>query len=208
MSQWPGLAFIVPFCRNEEIYDEAAFHRLAERDRSEMAQDLNRFRLELVHRYTHESDRILDVGIGAGTFMKMHGNCLGFDINPYAVKFLKRRGLWFDPYKDDFDAANIAAVTFFDVLEHIENPARILERLTDQAVIVSIPIFRDLKHLLGSKHFKPGEHRWHFTRRQFECYARGQGFEIVEERDDETRLGREDIKTFVLKRKKHGSRPL
>lgn len=195
---------VIPHFTNEEIYDEATFHRLAERDKSEMAGRLNAFRLALVKKYTHESDRVLDVGIGAGTFMELHGNCYGFDINPYAVSLLKKRGLWFDPYLDNFDAANIAAVTFFDVLEHLENPALILNRLTDQAVVISIPIFRDKRHMCGSKHFKPGEHRWHFTARQFEAYMRGCGFKIVEERDDETRLGREDIKTYVLKREANG----
>jgi hypothetical protein len=193
---------VCPHVTNEEIYDEATFHRLAERDRSELAQRLNRFRLDLVHKYTYESDRVLDIGIGAGTFMNMHGNCCGYDINPYAVEMLKAKGLFFDPYRDDFDAANIAAVTFFDVLEHIADPGKILGRLTDQTVIVSIPIFRDKRHMLNSKHFKPGEHLWHFTRRQFEFTARAWGFKIVEERDDETRLGREDIGTFVLKRKR------
>lgn len=198
------MPFLCPWTNNEEIYDEATFHRLAARDKTAIGRRLNQFRLELVHRYTGESNRVLDVGIGAGTFMDLHGNCLGFDINPYAVALLRERGLYFNPYCDDFEAANIAAVTFFDSLEHIADVGQILGRLRGQVVIVSLPIFRDARHMQTSKHFKPGEHVWHFTRRQFEAFMRGHGFEIVEERWNETEIGREDISTFVLKRRENG----
>jgi hypothetical protein len=198
------MPFLCPWTSNEKIYDEATFHRLAARDKTEIGRRLNQFRLALVHRYTGESDRVLDVGIGAGTFMDLHGNCLGFDINPYAVTLLRERGLYFNPYCDDFEAANIAAVTFFDSLEHISDVGDILGRLRGQVVIVSLPIFRDARHMQSSRHFKPDEHVWHFTRRQFEAFMLGTGFVIVEERDDETRIGREDICTFVLKRRENG----
>lgn len=196
---------IVPTYENKKIYDKATFLRLRERDRSAQAQAINQFRLDLVHKYTGESDRVLDIGIGAGTFMEKHGNCLGYDINPYAVEMLIKKHLWFDPYTDDFEAANIAAVTFFDSLEHIESPSEILNRLKRQLVIVSIPIFYSRQHMMNSKHFKPGEHIWHFTRLQFEAYMAGRRFGIVEERMDETQLGRTDIKTFVLKRLRPGT---
>ncbi len=183
---------------NYRIYNEELFHFLEERDKEPLSLALNKFRLELVRRYSN-GGRILDIGPGACTFMKLHGDCLGFDINPYAVKLLKERGLWFDPYVDSFRKARIGGVTFFDSFEHIDNPLRILNRIGNQFVFISIPIFRDKKHMCGSKHFKPGEHVWHFTRSQFIGYVRQ--FKIVEELNDETTLGREDIKTFVLRRK-------
>lgn len=192
--------FFAPTKENREIYNRKTFYEMQERDRTEKARRINQFRLDLVHRYTGESDRVLDIGIGAGTFLKMHGNCLGYDINPYAVKRLKRWGLWFDPYAGDFDAENIAAVTFFDSMEHIVHPAAILDRLTNQVVIVSIPIFFNRQHMMNSKHFKPGEHVWHFTKAQFGDYVWGSGFRVEAEMADETLLGRTDIKTFVLKK--------
>jgi len=192
--------FFKPTPENLKIYNKKTFFDLKERDRSPKSMRINEFRLGLVHKYTNESDRVLDIGIGAGTFLKMHGNCLGFDINPYAAKQLKRWGLWFDPYEGDFDAENIAAVTFFDSMEHIVRPAAILSRLTNQIVIVSIPIFFNRQHMMNSKHFKPGEHVWHFTKTQFEDYVSISGYRVAEERADETLLGRTDIKTFVLKK--------
>jgi len=183
---------------NARMYNEELFHYLEERDKEPISVALNQFRLELVRRYSN-GGRLLDIGPGACTFLRLHGDCLGFDINPYAEKKLKEWGLWFNPYVDSFRVAHIGGVTFFDSFEHIESPLRILDRLSNQFVFVSIPIFRNKKHMQTSKHFKPGEHVWHFTRRQFIEYAGD--FKIVEELDDETRIGREDIKTFVMRRK-------
>jgi hypothetical protein len=183
---------------NLTIYNEKMFHILAKRDKTPMGVALNKFRLNLTRRYSN-GGKLLDIGVGAATFVRLHGDCLGFDINPYAINMLKKWGLWFDPYKDSFRAARIGGVTFFDSFEHIENPLRILNRLTSQFVFISIPIFRDKRHMLASKHFKPGEHVWHFTRRQFIEYVGG--FKIIEELNDETDIGREDIKTFVMRRK-------
>lgn len=189
---------------NRQIYNKETFMRLRERDKSETAQKINQFRLSLVNKYANHGGYILDIGIGAGTFMDLHGHCLGFDINPYAVKLLKNRGLFFDPYHDDFGEARISAVTFFDSLEHIVDPSRILDRLTKQLVFVSTPIFYNVRHMMNSKHFKPVEHVWHFTRKYFGFYMEGCGFRIIEERADETLLGRTDIKTFVLRKKAGG----
>lgn len=183
---------------NLKIYNKATFLMMEERDKTPMGVAINKFRLDLVRRYSN-GGRLLDIGVGAATFLKLHGDCRGFDINPYAIKKLKEWELWFDPYVDSFKRSRIGGVTFFDSFEHIKNPMSILRRLDDQFVFISIPIFMDKQHIMTSKHFKPGEHYWHFTRRQFMDYV--YGFDVIEERDDETKLGREDIKTFVLRRK-------
>lgn len=197
-----GFASVVPWIGdNLKIYNKATYFRFLERDKSEFAQRLNRFRVDLVKRHLGD-ERILDIGVGAGTFMQLHGNCLGFDINPYAVRILKREGLFFDPHKDDFGKAGIRGLTYFDSLEHIDDPGRIIDRLNGQMLFVSTPIFHNAKHLLNSKHFKPAEHYWHFTEIQFGRLMGGCGYEIVETRRDETEIGRTDIRTFVLKRKK------
>jgi hypothetical protein len=184
---------------NLKIYNKSCYLYLADRDKSEMAQKLNAFRLALVRRYCGEG-RLLDIGIGAGTFLKLHGNCMGYDINPYAVGILKKRKLWLNPYRRDITKCGIVGVTFFDSLEHIENPFALLERMGDQTLFVSTPIFYTPKHMMTSRHFKPGEHAWHFFPNQFRDLMAGCGFEIVEDMRDETLLGRTDIRTYVLKR--------
>lgn len=186
---------------NLRLYNKATYLRLAERDKSSIAQNINAFRLALVRRYCGEG-RILDIGIGAGTFLDLHGNCMGYDINPYAVGILKKRKLWLNPYRSDLAKRDIVGVTFWDSLEHLENPMLLLNRIGDQAVFVSTPIFYNAKHMMNSKHFKPGEHAWHFMPDQFRHLMEICGFEIVEEMRDETKLGRTDIRTFVLRRSK------
>jgi hypothetical protein len=185
---------------NKALYNKATFLRLKERDDSEMGRKINAFRVDLVNRYVPAGQRVLDIGIGAGTFMEARGDCLGFDINPHAVKLLKKGGLFFDPYRDAFKSARIEGVTFFDSLEHIVDPSAILRRLNGQYIVVSLPIFWSRKQLMNSKHFKPGEHLWYFTRRSFFLYMGAAGFEMLEERNDETFMGRESIKTFVFKK--------
>jgi len=184
---------------NLKIYNKSCYLYLADRDKSELAQKLNAFRLALVRKHCGDG-LILDIGVGAGTFLKLHGNCLGYDINPYAVGILKKRKRWFNPYRGDFAKRGIVGVTFFDSLEHIENPMALLPRMTNQTLFVSTPIFYTPKHMMTSKHFKPGEHAWHFFPNQLKNLMDDCGFEIVEDLRDETLLGRTDIRTYVLKR--------
>jgi SAM-dependent methyltransferase len=184
---------------NLRYYNKSVYLRLTERDKSEIAQKLNAFRLALVRKYIG-SGRVLDFGIGAGTFLKLHGNCLGYDINPYAVAILKKRGLYFDPYNESLSKRRIKGVTFFDSLEHIESPQEILKRIGSQHVFISTPIFYTTKHMMTSKHFKPNEHAWHFMAGQFRTLMESCGFKVLEDRRDETYIGRTDIRTYVLKR--------
>lgn len=188
---------------NLRYYNKSVYLRLAERDKSEIAQKLNAFRLELVKQYIG-SGRVLDIGIGAGTFLKLHGNCLGYDINPYAVSILKKRGLYFDPYAESLAKRRIKGVTFFDSLEHIEVPHDLLKRIGSQHVFVSTPIFYTTKHMMTSKHFKPNEHAWHFMPGQFQNLMESCGFKVLEDLRDETYIGRTDIRTYVLKRRTNG----
>jgi hypothetical protein len=67
-------------------------------------------------------------------------------------------------------------------------------------VFVSLPIFRDAEHALRSKHFKPDEHCWYFTRNGLVFAMQTCGFALVSESNVETDLGREDIGTFAFRR--------
>jgi hypothetical protein len=67
-------------------------------------------------------------------------------------------------------------------------------------VFVSIPIFTDLDHIKRSKHYRPNEHLWYFTREGLVKWMHGHGFGLAEENRMETDLGREDIGTFVFHR--------
>lgn len=180
------------------VYDDEYFNQYLEREDSETGRKLNDFRSELVNRYT--KGRILDVGIGNGAFIKNRGNCWGYDVNPKGVEWLKRRNRFLNPYEEGLDYEGIAGITFFDSLEHIMHPSKLLERVGGQIVFVSIPIFNNLVHLLASKHFKRNEHIYYFTIDSFVNYMSSLGFKWLEFSNQEITCGREDIYTFVFKR--------
>jgi len=66
---------------------------------------------------------------------------------------------------------------------------------------VSLPIFRDAHHARTSKHFRPDEHYWYWTRAGFIWFAERCGFSVIEHNTMESLAGREDIETFVLARR-------
>ena len=183
-----------PVSANE--YDESYFDKCDSYADTEIGVGVNNFRIDLVNKYV--SGKILDIGIGSGTFIERRGNCLGYDVNPTGIKFLKEKELYFDPYENDLK--DFEGITFFDVLEHIEDPTKILDRIGNQIVFVSIPIFKDKEQIRNSKHFRPTEHYHYFTEQGFLIYMWFNGFELVEKCDGEIKAGREDIMTFVFRR--------
>lgn len=179
-------------------YDDAYFKDSIKNSQSPIAEELNTFRTALVNSFT--KGLVLDFGVGVGQFVHWRKNCLGYDICPQAVAWLEKEGLFFNPYKEDLDERGIMGVTFFDSLEHLQQPKEILKRITKQYVFVSLPIFRDKAHALASKHFKPREHWWYFTQKSIRTFIRDCGFSLLDYREDETRIGREDICTFIMRR--------
>lgn len=179
-------------------YNESYFKDSIKNSQSPIAKELNKFRIKLVNSYT--SGTVLDFGVGCGQFVHWRGNCLGYDVCPQSVTWLEKEGLFFDPYEEDLNERGIEAVTFFDSLEHLYDPRTILERITKQYIFVSLPIFRDKAHVLKSKHFKPREHYWYFTQKSIRAVMKDCSFDLLDRRDDETQIGREDIWTLVFRR--------
>lgn len=182
----------------ETWYDTDYFNASIKNSESPIAKELNDFRTSLVNSYT--KGLILDFGVGCGQFLHWRGDCLGYDICPQAVAWLKKEGLFFNPYKENLDERGIIGVTFFDSLEHLREPKKILKRITGQYVFVSLPIFQNKEHVLKSKHFKPREHYWYFTHRSFRAFIKECGFKMLDCRNDEIFIGREDIYTYVFRR--------
>jgi hypothetical protein len=90
-------------------------------------------------------------------------------------------------------------MTFWDSLEHIPDPKPLLDLITDYA-FVSTPIYKNLHTLKTSKHYKPNEHVWYFTRDGIIQFMKAHGFQLLETSDVETQLGREAIESFVFAR--------
>lgn len=180
-------------------YGDDYFDKYVGYEKTEIGRALNEFRVNLVNSYILKGP-VLDIGVGCGTFIKLRRNTAGYDINEKAIAWLKERKLFFNPYKGEQSLDMFRGITFFDSLEHIEDPGFLLEKVDKQYVFVSIPVFKDLEHILASKHFRKDEHYYYFTAESFIKYMTLLGFKLLEKRNDETKCGREDILTFVFKK--------
>lgn len=191
--------------RPDGVYDSAYFDRYAALAETPIGRALNEFRAGLVLSHAlgvplgDDLATVLDVGIGDGAFVRAANGpgwiVKGFDVNPAGVDWLNRFGLFGDLYRPE----GWPVLTFWDSLEHIRDPGPALAQATAFA-FVSIPIFADSAHARRSKHYRPDEHYWYFTRRGFVAFAEAAGFEVLDVLATETVLGREDIETFVLRR--------
>jgi len=138
---------------------------------------------------------LLDVGIGSGAFIDARKRrTTGYDVNPCGIGWLRDRNLLVDPYSAPFNAASM-----WDVLEHMPDYPALLANVREW-LFLSLPIFTDAEHVLRSKHFKPDEHCWYFTRDGLVWAMKCEGFSLVSESMIETELGREDIGTFAFRR--------
>ncbi len=146
----------------------------------------------------HYQGPLIDIGIGSGAFIECRQarkqQTWGYDINPVGIKWLEKRKLLIDPYLVPFQA-----MTMWDVLEHMADFGLLLANCREW-LFVSLPIFREAEHAQRSKHFKPEEHCWYFTRDGLLFAMKFCGFALVSESNVETELGREDIGTFAFRR--------
>jgi hypothetical protein len=189
-------------CDTEGVYTSDYFDRYAEQAEAPIGQAIMAARVALVKRFAAGTDfgfpPILDVGIGSGAFLqawwdRAGADGFGDDVNPAGVAWLDERG------KRRRLASGHDVVTFWDVLEHIRRPDEALAHVKRLA-FVSLPIFRDVEHLMGSKHRRYDEHFHYWTRKGFIDFAQSCGFKVVECNAMETLLGRDEIETFVLER--------
>lgn len=173
------------------------YERLACTDQGRI---INRIRTDLVERWVPANSVLVDVGIGCGAFLKQMcarkwWKVYGIDVNPVALEWLAKHRLELP----EGTKANV--LTFWDVLEHIPQPFQLLDYHCADWICLSMPIYRDEHHALTSKHFKPGEHCWYFTRAGLESFMFNHRYEMVEANKQETIIGgREDIWAFAFKR--------
>ena len=171
-------------------YNEDYFEKYVGYEKTDIGKQLNQARIDLVNR--HGANKICDIGIGSGMFLKSFPDATGFDINPIAVKWLRENGRWM---RDEV----VDSMTFWDSLEHIHNPTKLLS-MVGRFAFVSCPIYRNQFHVLRSKHFRPDEHCWYFTFDGAVAFMQNFRFRLIEFNTMEQDLGREDIGTFVFKR--------
>lgn len=190
-----------PVNPNALPYNEAYFDKYAEMANTPMGAELNRIRCDFVAR--HYIGRVCDVGIGDGAFLKARANELrgsplvdtGYDVNPAGVAWLQARRQYRNPTQD-----RPYALTFWDSFEHIYDPRPFLGSIAPWWVFMSIPTFTGPEHVLRSKHFRKDEHVWYYTADGLRQIMASFGFICVEQNNEETAAGREDILSFAFKR--------
>jgi hypothetical protein len=197
LTWWPQIGIgYYPVEAGCAPYDQDYFDIFDRNARTDLGRALMQARCNFVER--HYRGPLIDVGIGSGAFIELRRarrrTTYGYDINPAAIAWLEQRALLVDPYLVAFDA-----VTMWDVLEHIPDFQALLANVSEW-LFLSLPIFSDAEHVLHSKHFKPEEHCWYFTRDGLVAAMQMCGFALVSENTIETDLGREDIGTFAFRR--------
>jgi len=183
-----------PVTDDRAPYDAAYFEKYVAYSETEMGREINRVRRALVRR--HFNGHLVDMGVGCGSFIESRPRTSGFDVNPTAVNWLRRRELYWNPY-----ACSCEAASFWDSLEHIADFPRLLARV-EQYAFVSLPVFRGAAHVLRSRHFRKNEHFWYFSPHGLINVMRGLGWDHLETNHEETALGREDIASFAFARRR------
>lgn len=161
----------------------------------EIARKINAGRVALVNLYAGSDAQVLDIGVGAGEFIKHRPYTCGFDTDPKAAGWLQDRGLWSE------NIAGFRVFTFWDVLEHVENPEDYFGKMTPGSYLFTcLPIFPDLDAIRASKHYRPGEHLYYWTEEGFTVWIKLYGFRLLERSEFETEAGRDSIVSFAFKR--------
>jgi len=177
-------------------YDAAYFSKYEKYAETEMGKRLNDHRLAFVERNYHGT--LLDVGVGSLQFVLSRDHTFGYDVNPVAIQRLEDLHLYADLRELQFPA-----YSFFDSFEHIKEPSSVLNAMASGTIVfMSIPIFKDVNHILRSKHFRPDEHFWYFTPQGLIRYMLDHGFVCIDLDNFEIRVGREDILSFAFKKER------
>ena len=181
-------------------YTAKYYTKLKNYEDSEIEKKITAERVSIVDKYIGKNP-LLDIGCGTGRFIaKRKGLSYGYDVMKKTISELKKKKRYIDPYKDIPDI--ITAYTFWDSLEHIQVHRALFNKMfTNDIIFVSMPIFDNLDNIKLSKHYRPGEHFWYFTEDGLIQYMHNYRFICLEVSDNETKAGREDIKTFVFRKR-------
>lgn len=172
-------------------------------DGSEIGRKIHMGRIDLVDTHVGQICPVLDIGIGNGEFIRRRPNTFGVDVNPKALAWLEQWG------KRGGAIGDYKAFTFWDVLEHVENPDDYFKQMPlGSFLFTSLPIFDALEEIRSSKHYKPGEHLYYFTARGFVEWMALYRFRLLERRDFETAAGRDHVASFAFVRDLPGRREM
>jgi hypothetical protein len=194
-----GVAYQRDMTAGKVEYGDAYLAKVCGYEHGEIARRVNEGRCAMLRRHLPPCSSVLDIGAGSGAFMRaatVSGYTVrGFDVIPAAVERLRHAGLYGNqPQLYD-------AVTLWDTIEHLEEPAFWLEQMRHLSwLFISIPVFADIRRVRESKHYRPGEHLYYWTDGGFVGWISHYGFRLIERSAHETEAGRESIGAFAFRR--------
>ncbi len=192
-----GVAYQRDMSAGRVPYDGAYLAKCQAYEGNTVANAVNAGRCALLMRHLPDGASVLDVGAGSGAFVRAAASwgfdACGFDVIPAAADRLRAAGVYAE------DPGVFDAVALWDSIEHMEDPASILDAVRPPAVLfVSIPVFQDLRAIRESKHYRPGEHLYYWTAQGFIDWIAHYGFRLLEQSDHEVAAGRDSIGAFAF----------
>jgi SAM-dependent methyltransferase len=135
---------------------------------------------------TNGRKRILEAGCGTGQMLKsleLHGDAIGIDISPQAIRYAKARGvnqLVQGSITDlPFKAGCFDAVLALDVIEHVDDDIGILAKLFEVVkpgghLIVTVPAYK----ILWSEHDEINLHKRRYKSDELRTLITDAGFQV------------------------------
>ena len=157
------------------IYDKSYTIKYSRYERTTVGKRIQELRYQVVNRHV-EQGSVLDFGCGVGSFVKKVGvdanySCYGFDINPYSG--YSDIAVLFEDYK---------VVTFWDSIEHLRDPKKIIKGLDAEYVFICTPSTDDFdgRDFTAWRHYMPHEHCHYFNSKSLSALLSVCGYSEIE----------------------------
>ena len=197
------------------IYDRSYDIKYNRYSRTEAGKKIGELRKGCVRRHVFQTNgrlRLLDFGCGSGSFIDSFFEndivATGYDVNPHG--YYNDISVLFGKYE---------ILTFWDCLEHLKDPKKIIKSLNPIYVFVCTPSTDDWKekteyrkepkNLTKWRHYMPYEHRHYFNECSLKMFLKSCNYEILEVNYDESGPrpggGDKNILTIAAKRTGYGA---
>jgi hypothetical protein len=151
-------------CR-EDLYGKDYFEHYAELAKTHKSKIISAHRWATVRRFMNGHTNVLDFGAGAGAFLQYENappglNLAGVDINPFSPYYLPEGSTVIGDLIHDTQV-----LTMFDVIEHIQHPRSVIERIDPNVLVILTPNAGNVhpSRFREWRHYKPGEHLHYYT---------------------------------------------